>query len=161
MITENIENINTNNVIVNNFINNSIIPNSKYYKIIYSNQYFTTYSLYINLNFQSIQLDLLNNNIYIDDNNINKNIINKIIQIEYSILNHNNKNKDKTINYKLKELLYNRFIKYITKYNNINKTHNIDNTNTYIKYNNNIVLKISGIWETNTSYGIIFKFIFF
>ena len=153
MITEDIENINTNNIIINSYINNSIIPNSKYYKIIYSNEYFSTYSLYIDIKFKSIKLNLSNNTIYIDHNDENKHIIDKISNIEHSILNRFN--KDKNINYKLNELLNNRYIKYTLKSNNTNFY-----CDSYKEYDKSIILKISGIWESNISYGIIFKFLF-
>lgn len=154
MITEDIDNINTNDIIINKCINNSIIPNSKYYKIIYSNMFFSTYSLYININFNSIKLNLNTNTIYIDNNYHNKVIIDKISYIEHTILNRFIDKKN--INYKLTELLNTRYIKYTNKYNNNVNLYN----NCYQEYNKSIILKISGIWESNTSYGIIFKFIF-
>ena len=94
---------------------------------------------------------------------LNKNYLNSINNIytinfiKNNFLTHVSYSLDKkNINYKLTELLNSRYIKYTNKNNNNVNLYN----NCYQEYNKPIIIKISGIWESNTSYGIIFKFIF-
>tara|TARA_Y100001935_G_C17310190_1_gene515346 strand:- start:5878 stop:6444 length:567 start_codon:yes stop_codon:yes gene_type:complete len=182
MLTENIDNIDTNYVIISDPINNSIIPNSKYYKIIYSNNIFSLNGVFVDFHFKNSSINFKNNNIDINykDNSI---LINKIKLLEKSLLDKFiNINKKPT--YKLNDLLntncikYNQIENYSVYSNNYysdisydnhcnnsydNSIQNIFVNNSIDNYSNileNIVLKISGIWESNTSYGITFKFIF-
>lgn len=182
MLTESIDNIDTNNIIICDPINNSIIPNSKYYKIIYSNHIFSLNGIFINFNLKNCSIHLKNNNIDINykDNNI---LIDKIKLLERTLLNKLiNINKKPT--YKLNDLLNTNCIKYnqienssvycnkkqSSKFFDISyeKSHENSYSNIYINnyhenyYNilENIVIKISGIWESNSNYGITFKFVF-
>ena len=88
--------------------------------------------------------DLILNGIYIkiNINKNNKNIIDDIDNLEKYILTLYNNNK--ICNYKIKDQL----IYLITKLNTSNKN--------IFRY----ILKISGIWETQTSIGLTYKFIF-
>ena len=88
--------------------------------------------------------DLILNGIYIKINiyKNNKNIIDDIDNLEKYILTLYNNNK--ICNYKIKDQL----IYLITKLNTSNKN--------IFRY----ILKISGIWETQTSIGLTYKFIF-
>ena len=54
MLTENIDNIDTNYIIISDPINNSIIPNSKYYKIIYSNNLFSLNGIFVDFNLKIV-----------------------------------------------------------------------------------------------------------
>lgn len=174
MLTENINDIDTNYIIISDPINNSIIPNSKYYKIIYSNKIYSLNGIFINFNFKNSSINFNNNNIDINYKD-NYPVINKIKSLEKSLLDKFiNINKKPT--YKLNDLLntncikYNQIENYSVYSNNINNDISHDNTVQNIFINNsidnytnileNIVLKISGVWESNTCYGITFKFIF-
>jgi hypothetical protein len=74
----------------------------------------------------------------------NKNIIENIIQIEENILKNINI-KNKIIKKSIYEQLRIGNIKIFSE--------NIDKTNIYL-----FILKISGIWETDTHIGVTFKF---
>jgi uncharacterized membrane protein (UPF0182 family) len=77
--------------------------------------------------------------------NLNKDTINKIKIIEEGILQKINI-QNKMPQYKIYEQMKNGSIKL---YNEINENDN----------NTNFILKISGIWETQTNYGLTYKFI--
>jgi hypothetical protein len=72
-----------------------------------------------------------------------KNIIDKIKLIEEQILDKL-KLQNKTPQYTIYDQLKHGYIKMHNEYNSPNM---------------NFVLKISGIWESNTHYGVTFKFI--
>lgn len=97
---------------------------------------------------------------------INKKQIEKIIQLEENILNyygfflqHGIGDNKKIANYGLRTQLMSGIIKvHTTEINN-------DVANEIMQYDKNdsihhFVLKISGIWETNQTYGITYKFLF-
>ena len=178
MLTESIDNIDTNYVIISDPINNSIIPNSKYYKIIYSNNLFSLNGIFVDFNLKNSSIHLKNNNIDINykDNNI---LIQKIKLLERTLLDKLvNINKKPT--YKLNDLLNTNCIKYnqienssvycnkkqFSNFFDISCENLYDNiyinnyNDNYYNILENIVLKISGIWESNSNYGITFKFIF-
>lgn len=96
---------------------------------------------------------------------INKKQIEKIIQLEENILNyygfflqHGVGDSKKTANYGLRTQLMSGIIK-------IHTTEINDTVNEIVHFDKNdsihhFVLKISGIWETNQTYGITYKFLF-
>lgn len=157
MLSINLHDINTSNIIINDPINNSIIPNSKYYKILYSDENITLNSLYFHINLKSSYFDNIDNKIYINKESNNE-LIEKIKDIELEILNKIHKiNKDKKkFNLKLYQLISSEFIKYQYVDTKNYKNKNINNNNQL----NDVILKISGIWESDNSYGVTFKFLF-
>tara|TARA_Y100000389_G_scaffold190005_2_gene214407 strand:- start:7802 stop:8326 length:525 start_codon:yes stop_codon:yes gene_type:complete len=161
MIAEDIDNVNIYNLIISQASANSIIPESKYYKLLYSTNYLTFYSLYIEIKFKDISINHIDNFITINEI-VNRDIIYKLKLLEINILKNLNLS-NKKCNYKLCECLDTNIIKYVNNYQNISTTHNKNMTNTInnniISRNSNIILKISGIWESNNYYGISFKFI--
>lgn len=159
MIAENIDNVNIYNLIISQPTANSIIPESKYYKLLYSTNYLTFYSLYVETTFKDITVNYSDNLITINQI-ANRDIIYKLKLLEINILKNLNLS-NKKCNYKLSESLDNNIIKYVNNYENISTSDNKDNINSNTSFkNNNIILKISGIWESNNYYGISFKFIF-
>jgi hypothetical protein len=120
------------NIFFNDSIKNTIIKDSVFIKIIYSNHDIILNGIYI-------YIQLTNNN---NNNNNNNNInIQKINNIEKSILTLYNTNK--THHYKI-----NNQLEYlISKLNN--------NKKDFVTY----ILRISGIWETNNIIGITYKFL--
>ena len=97
---------------------------------------------------------------------INKKQIEKIIQLEENILNyygfflqHNHNDVRKTANYGLRTQLMSGMIKIHTIEGNsdvVNEIMQFDKNDSI----HHFVLKISGIWETNQTYGITYKFLF-
>ena len=127
MIAEEIDNIQFHNI----FISESNKNNNNFIKIFYSNNIVFLNSIYIRLHLTNLK---------ISNNKINfEHLYNsdKIKNIEHFILN--NINIDKKPVYKLTSILDNKNLKYSNEIKNY------------------YILKISGIWETQDSYGITFK----
>jgi len=141
-IVLNYDEIAYNNIFFNDAVKNTVINDSNFIKIIYSNKDLILNGIYIKINIYKNNNNNNNNNIINDIDNNNNNIINDIDNLEKYILTlYNN---IKICNYKIKDQLgY-----LIAKLNTSNK-----NMFSYI-------LKISGIWETQTTIGITYKFIF-
>lgn len=130
MIAEDIENINYYYIFISESNKNI---NNNFIKIFYSNNILFLNSIYVNLYINNLKI--VNNKIMFD--NINN--IDKIKNLEFFILETINIKKQPI--YKLKQLFDNNILKYSTELYNY------------------YILKISGIWETNDSYGITFKII--
>lgn len=137
------------NIIMVSKTNNNIM-NGYFYRIYYSTSMVTLNSFFCNFKLENIRLEKYYTKIKCQINyNHNHAIINKIRMIEKSILENldiltiEKKNKKLRISDQLDQ----DFIKIVNEYNiNINST------------TCNILLKISGIWEDEESYGITFKF---
>mgnify|MGYP004133549209 CR=1 FL=1 len=158
MISIDINNLDENNIIKKNKELNKIlkIPNCYFTQLLYSTETYSLNGLYINFKFNDIQVYKFNNNytnynIYkysINNNKNNNMIVNKIIDLEKKILNSYNKDKI----YKIKKLLNEKYIKIFNnfRYNNLNNHYN----DVYM------VLKISGICETENNVYLTFKLFF-
>jgi len=124
---------------------NNIIINSNFIRILYSNGVMTLSGIYLMLNINHNTCEkhynkykcIFNPETYSD-------IIMRLKIIECELLSKINI-INKTPQYKIYEQLSNGFIK---SYNEI-----IPN------YSTNFILKISGIWETQNSYGLTYKFV--
>lgn len=154
MLTINIEDFDYSHIILCEAIKNSIILYNNFYKLLYSNEIVTFNGIYIliNLNYSHIIKD----KIFFDISN-NLDIINKINNIEYKLLDILNIKKEKQL--KLKDFLKNGIIKF--SYSDYDE---IDNNFIKLKKINdinieNFILKISGIWENKDNIGITFKII--
>jgi hypothetical protein len=124
MIAENIDDIKLYNI----FISESNKNNNNFIKIFYSNNILFLNSIYIKLHLTNLKIC---NNKLTFENLYN---IDKIKNIETFILK--NVDTQKQPIYKLSNILDNKYLKF---------------SNEIYKY---YILKISGIWETNDSYGI-------
>ncbi len=165
MLAEDLENIKNENIIINDAINNSVMQHSSFYKIYYSNNNFSFSGLFFKFSLKYYKKT--NEKIFftLTEDTCNYNTIHRISNIENYLLNNTNKNIDKNINYKIRELLECENIKFLN--NNINlKNFNVDDIsnmhNDLDLCNNNIsefILKISGIWENKDSIGLTFKII--
>jgi hypothetical protein len=130
-------------IYLGNTINNRILENGKFTRIYYSTPLCSFNGIYLLLNFQDLEQSNINNTPNCKmkvciKNNIH--IIKQIQQIEETILSVTDiKNKKTTCN------IYNDLIKGLIKIN--------------YKYDyNKIMLKISGVWETEFSYGLSYKY---
>lgn len=132
-------------IFLGNTINNRILENSKFTRIYYStplcsfNGIYTL--LYIDDIIESNCNNAFNSKLMI---NVEKNsvLLNNIKQLEEKILRVvETKNKILTCN------IYNELMKGFLKLNYKNNFHN-----------SQIMLKISGIWETDNSYGLSYKY---
>jgi hypothetical protein len=128
-------NTNPDHIYFGETLQNSIIENGVFTRIIYSNSD-------IIMNGMQFYIEIPSNYIYRENNRIKikkeSDMLNFMFYVENLILQKISLNKIK--NYKLKDYLKNGFIKYNS---------DIDS----IKF----ILKISGVWETDTEYGLTFK----
>jgi hypothetical protein len=141
---------NISNVYYTEPIQNIVMDNSKFIKIIYSTENIMTSGLCLLL-----QLKIANKEFYfkklkfVYDINTNKEILSKIYDIESIILHKfGNQKKQRKILY---ESLSSGTIKLFP--NNENELNNNNNNNSFI-------LKISGIWENDTEYGLTYKILY-
>jgi hypothetical protein len=131
-------------------IKNMIINNSNFIGIIYSNNTIVLNYIYFHFNIFFSSIDkYFNKYNYVFDVNSNKNkeYIKQLIKIEFDILTKINILNKHPI-YKMKEHIQSGIVKL---YN--------DNNNNNINENTKLLIKISGIWENDAKYGIIYKFI--
>ena len=135
---------NIDNVYFCDSIKNNIIVNGNFIRILYSTSKFTMNGIYILLNFDNFYIEKYYNKYkYTFDTMVNSELINFVRNVEKDILTKLNI-RDKCPVYKIYDQLKIGAINIITD---------------KMEFNENIILKISGIWETDTEYGITYKFI--
>ena len=144
-----INDFNKDNIYLQESVKNKIIDDSNFIKIIYSTKFFALNNLYISFNLQIIQIDQYFNKYKIIFN-VKNNIkyINQLKLIEESILDK--VIIDKRPVYKLHEYISLGNIKIFKDNLKINQYKHLDNE---------LIIKISGIWENEYEYGLIYKFI--
>jgi len=126
-------------------IRNNVMSDGNFIRIIYSTEHMTLNGVYLLLELNDITLDKYYNKYKCNFNiNANNDIINKVKIIEELIL-QKYLIRNKSPQYKIYEQLKNGNIKIFVDINTIN--------------NNKFALKISGIWETQSHYGLTYKFI--
>jgi hypothetical protein len=126
-------------------IKNNIINEGIFIRILYSNELFVMNGIYLSIFFQNLTIEKYYNKYRCSfDTAIHKEMIDKIKIIEEDILYKLNIS-NKTPVYKIYDQLRNGNIKVFSD--------NIEHIN------NSFLLKISGIWETDTNYGVTYKFI--
>ena len=145
---------------------NTIMDNSMFIKIIYTNTLITINGLYLTLDLNVNKKETYFKKIkytYDINNSYNNTILHKLYDIESSILDKYNSNKTK------KYVLYNTLKIGILKifrnqpnvHTNSGNTQLTSNISSNELNSNNqkcsFTLKISGIWENATEYGITYK----
>ena len=156
---------------------NTIMDNSMFIKILYSNQLVTLNGLYLNMD-----INVTSNELYFkkikytyDVTNVHNNVIlNKIYSIESNILDKYVCSKPKSKKIIIYDTLKSGIIKIFPNQPNIynnsdssnsslnipnhNVNHNVNpNVNRNQSYHTSFILKISGIWENETEYGVTYK----
>lgn len=132
-------------IFLGNTINNRILENGKFTRIYYSTPLCSFNGIYTMINVKDIVESNCNNTfnnkliINVEKNSI---LLNNIKQLEEKILKVV-EIKNKTLNCNIYNELKKGFLK-------LNYKKNINNTQ--------IMLKISGIWETEDAYGLSYKF---
>lgn len=125
-------------------VKNTVINNGNFYRLLYSDEYFSLNSIYFTLDIKTKSLDRYFNKVKLTfDNQQNEKEIKNFEKIENELLKKMNIPKKKPL-FKIKELFRNNFLKLF------------HNSNEPI-CSNRMLLKISGIWETTTEYGITYK----
>ena len=131
-----------------NVIKNKVLKDSLFYRIYFKNTLCSMNGMYIVLKINQLKWVYHNNTLSCLYNPIsNINLINHIVQLEQSILNcHNISNDNKTNSLLICDDIVNNRIKI---------------SNSIVPFTNKSVmmLKISGLWETNTHRGLVYKFI--
>jgi len=144
-IIKNIEQFNINNIFFCDPIKNNIMADSNFIRILYSSDLFVMNGIYLSISFQNMYIEKYYNKYKCSfDTNVHKVLIENLKKIEESIIVLL-PIKHKTPDYKLYDQLKNGNIRIFSEDNE--------------KINNVFLLKISGIWETDTTYGITYKFI--
>ena len=119
--------------------------NGNFIRIIYSTSFFILNGIYISIQINYTSVDKYYNKFKCSfDANQYKELIEKLKNIEKGLLKKSGI-IGKIPQYKIYEQLKNSNIKAFS--------------NTFNQIDNNILLKIAGIWETDTEYGLTYKFI--
>lgn len=140
------EQFNLTNVYYTEPIQNIIMDNSQFVKIVYSNEDVMMNGIYLLVDLKHINKESYFKKIKITyDTSLNKNILNRIYEIENQLLQKYNSNKK-----------IQRKIIYDTLNNGVIKLFPNDEKDI-ISNNNSFILKISGIWENETEYGLTYK----
>lgn len=127
-------------------IQNIIMDNSQFIKIVYSNQDIMMSGIFLLVELKHITKESYFKKIKITyDTSLNKNILNRIYEIENQLLQKYNIHKK-----------IQRKIIYDTLNNGVIKLFP-NNENDLNNNNNSFILKISGIWENDTEYGLTYK----
>ena len=141
--------INKNSLIISDKKKNNVINDSYFYRLYYSNENFISNGIVVSCNFFFINCENFFKKIKLnfkEKDNIEN--VNKIIELEQNLLYFfNSKKKAK---YSLKDNLKQGFIKIQNIEQNI--------VNELKQKKQDIVLKISGFWETKYEVGLTYRF---
>lgn len=129
-------------------IKNNIMNDGKFIRIIYSTPLFILNGIYLLINISYTSIDKYYNKFKCNFDALkHSNVIEKLCILEGGILKKSNI-QGKNPQYKLYEQLKSGNIKFL-----VNNTANVD------KITSTFLLKIAGVWETDTEYGLTFKFV--
>ena len=138
--------LNISNVYYTEPIQNIIMDNSQFIKIVYSTQDIILNGIYLLVELKHITKEKYFKKIKISyDVNLNKSMLHKIYEIENQLLNK----------YNVKHKIQRKII-YDTLSNGVIKMFP-NNENDIINNKNSFILKISGVWENATEYGLTYK----
>ena len=128
-------------------IKNNVMNDGNFIRILYSTNNFSLNGIYLFITLKDIVCDKYYNKYKCNFNvNNHKDLIEKIKLIEENILKKlENVFYNKFPQYKINEQLKNGYIKIFQEIQN--------------KSNVSFILKISGVWEVNSSFGLTYKFI--
>ena len=144
-LVKKIDQYNENNIFFCDPIKNNIMNEGKFIRILYSTFNITLNGIYLLISLNDITSEkYYNKNKCIFNVNTHKELIEKIKIIEENLLKKI-EIINKTPQFKIYDQLINGNIKFFCDF--------------FSKSNNFFILKISGIWETQLSYGLTYKFI--
>ena len=147
-IIKTIDQCNMNSIYFCEPIKNNVIVNGSFTRILYSSDIFTMNGVYLMVSLNDITFEKYYQKYKcIFNSHSNMKITNKICEMEFNLLQKaGNVIKNKTPQYKIQEQFKNSHIKIVSD--------NMPTTNSTTTF----LLKISGIWETETQYGVTYKF---
>ena len=126
-------------------IKNNVMNEGNFIRILYSNSYFTLNGIYLLINLTDVFCDKYYTKYKcIFNPAIHKDLINQLKMLEENLMNKCDF-QNKIPQYKIYEQLINGSIKLSNDIGNRSQS--------------NLILKISGIWETQDKYGLTFKFV--
>jgi hypothetical protein len=140
-----LEDFNINNIFFQERIKNTVMDNSNFLRVVYSTEIFVLNGLFIkfNLNLYTVEKSF-NKYKCLFDLSLHNDTVEKIASIEKHIMSRYTF-ENKTPVYRITEQLNNGFLKIFNE--------------TSCKCENEFILKIYGIWETDYEYGLTYKFI--
>ena len=148
-IVLNLDNFNTSNIFYQEKVKNTVMDNSNFLRLTYSNELFILNGIFINFNLNLYMIEKSFNKFKcLFDVKTHNDTITKLNEIEKYIMDkysQTNLITTKIPLYRISEQLNNGFLKI---FNHIET-----------KENNEFILKIYGIWETENEYGLTYKFI--
>jgi len=146
-LVKNLDQYNENNIIFGEPIKNNIMNDGNFIRILYSTKNFTLNGVYLFVTLKDVVCDKYYNKYKcIFNMNNHKDVIETIKTIEENILKKlENVFYNKFPQYKIYEQFKNGYIKIFQEIQN--------------KSNVDLILKISGVWEVNSSFGLTYKFI--
>jgi hypothetical protein len=147
-IIKTIDQCNMNSIYFCEPIKNNVIINGSFTRILYSSDIFTMNGVYLMVPLNDIIFEKYYQKYKCTFNShSNMKITNKICEMEFNLLQKaGNVIKNKTPQYKIQEQFKNSHIKIVSE--------NMPTTTSATTF----LLKISGIWETETQYGVTYKF---
>lgn len=127
-------------------VNNIIIRDSLFVKLFYSTSTVVLNGIFIGTHFTNIKTKIQQEDtkIYFERDSNYQNTIDKLEEIEKNILYQYNGIHKQTPQFRLKQQFIRQYLKI---------PYNVESNEL------RLLIKISGIWITNTEYGITFKFI--
>lgn len=144
-IVKSIEQYNNNYVFFCEPIKNNVMNDGNFIRILYSTSAITLNGIYLHISLNDITCEKYYNKFKCNFNsNFHKDLVEKLKIIEEDLL-HKCRINNKTPTYKIYEQLRLGNIKTFTDISS--------------RSNCSFILKISGIWETTTNYGLTYKFI--
>ena len=142
-----INEFNLRNIFYQEKVKNTVMDNSNFSRIVYSNELFTLNGIFIKFSFTLNSIEKVFNKYkcsFDNKNQENQHIVSNLKIIENHILKRYHF-ENKIPIYRITEQLNNNYLK-------------IFNEQSYNK-ENEFILKIYGIWETEYEYGVTYKFI--
>ena len=139
-----------NNLILSEKQKNNILSGSDFYRIYYSDENITINGIYLQYKITNVNIQKYFNKIKcIFDLDKNSQVISNILNLEKNILNNFKNFINKDQEFIIKDQLRQGFIKIFTEKDIV-----------YGKYKDiNLILKISGLWVQENSYGLTFRFL--
>ena len=133
------------NVFFQDSVKNTVMDNSNFIRTLYSTNLFTLNGIFLKTNINTTYVEkYFNKYKCIFDKELNRTVIDKMLLIEKNIL-QKVEIKNKNAAYRIEDQLSGGNIKLFT--DNLEKS-----------LENQYIFKISGIWETETDYGVTYKF---
>ena len=145
-----IKNYDNSKLILSEKQKNTILQGSDFYRIYYSDENITINGIYLQYKITNVNIQKYFNKIKcIFDLDKNSQVISNILNLEKNILNNFKNFINKDQEFIIKDQLRQGFIKIFTEKDIV-----------YGKYKDiNLILKISGLWVQENSYGLTFRFL--